>query len=96
MVELIKILLDEDKDSTYLDKANLFVNKNPLINKTTIQIVKQIKLISSKMEINSITNQKFAHDGFIRQFVKYQMKLKDTPISHVYYVKDIISFQSLF
>ena len=38
--ELLKILLNEDKDNTYLNKENLFVNKNPIINKIAIQIVK--------------------------------------------------------
>ena len=36
MDESLKILLNEDKDKNYFDKENLFINKNPLINKIAI------------------------------------------------------------
>jgi hypothetical protein len=38
MDESLKFILNEDKGSTLFTKANLFVEKNPKIQKTTMQI----------------------------------------------------------
>jgi homoserine dehydrogenase len=48
MDESLWFVMNEDNGSTMLLKANLFVEKNPKIQKITTQILKQMKLISSK------------------------------------------------
>jgi hypothetical protein len=48
MDESLKFILNEDKDSIFLTKANLFVGKNPKIQKITMLILNQMKFILSK------------------------------------------------
>ena len=50
-----------------------------LLTKIALQIVKRMKLISSKMRFNNTTNQKCTKNGSNGHFVKYQTKFKDTP-----------------
>lgn len=75
--ELEKIL-NNDPNNTYVDKANSFVTKNPTIGKTAIQIVKRMKLLSSKMKVNPTLIQKEKKE-INDHFVKYHIKLNDTP-----------------
>jgi hypothetical protein len=56
MDESLWFVLNEDNGSTMLSKANLFVEKNPKIQKTTMQILKRMKLISSKQKHAYIMN----------------------------------------
>jgi hypothetical protein len=60
MDELLKFITNEVKDSTLITKANSFVGKNLNIQKPTMQILKQIKLISPKLKQIFIRNESFA------------------------------------
>jgi hypothetical protein len=59
MDESLSFVLNEDNGSTMFSKANLSVEKNPKILKTTMQILKQMKLISSKQKHAYIMNGSF-------------------------------------
>ena len=63
-VELEKII-NNDINNTYVDKANSFVIKNPTINKTVMQVVKRVKLLSSKTKANSTLIQKLQKEQTI-------------------------------
>ena len=75
--ELKKIINDETSNS-YVEKAISYVTKNPIINKTTIQIAKQMKLILYKSKVDSSLVKK-SNKEKRDQFAKYLNKLKDTP-----------------
>ena len=83
--ESMKVILNEPNNSTLVDKAKLFVEKYPTLQKTSKKILNRMKFISSRDVKTTKRNENSTKNRAIKR-----IKTKNTKMTPVLIYKDIV------